>query len=126
MEDIFDLDSVPEMENHKIEALQYAKDSKVVFEKMMLAFSGNHYSRCITEEEYAIAPCDNCKGCGSFIFNENKVECVADNEQGECYEKCFDYEAFYEEIVNEIMFGKTTNYFDLYSSEIIEPLTKKP
>ncbi len=122
MDSFFDTHSTHEMENPKIDALQYAKDSKVVFEKMMTAFSSNHYSRRITEEEHAIGPCDNCKGFGCFVLNEKKVECFADREQGECYEKCFDYEAFYEEIVNDIMFGDATKYFELLNSEIIEPL----
>lgn len=119
-DNIFDL-PFEERVIEKIPALQYAKESKEVFKELMSAYSSSHYRKKVTDEEADIAPCENCKGCGSFEFAGKKIDCHMDREGGSCFQTAFDHENFYGEVVESIMFGEKSDYFRLLESEIDQP-----
>lgn len=117
MEDIFDFnleDKTPEMSSD-----EFVNKTKALLNKITNAYwTESWYDRRITDEEYKIAPCEGCKGDGCFVKDDIHVQCVADKEEGVCYEKCFDEGLFAQLIKEEIIEGYNSPIYDLINCKI--------
>jgi len=91
--------------------------AKKLLNSLSSEYNSAWFSRRITDAEYSIAPCEGCKGDGCFKNGEKEVRCVADREEGECYERCFDGDQFLDAVENDIIYGHTP-FFDLIECTI--------
>jgi hypothetical protein len=95
-----DFDKLMNTKEEPQEPINMPKDEFVEKTKKLLNYISDQYfkgwkSKRLTEEEYPEESiCDKCTGCGTFKFNGEDGECVADREEGECYVRYFDAEEF--------------------------------
>ena len=93
---------------------EFVKKTKVILQQFDKEYATSWYNRKLYDAEYDLAPCEKCKGCGSFKNGDKEIECVQDREQGECHQRLFDHELFTSSI-EQIMFGETDFYTLLQS-----------
>lgn len=120
MDDIFNLD-IKEEEKPKMKIDEFVNQTRHLITKLLDEYGSAWHDRRITSEEYDKAPCANCKGTGCFINDNDKtVDCVADPEEGECYERLLDTEMFGEMIASEVIEGGNIDIYKLLNAEIIK------
>lgn len=119
MKDIFDLTNI-DTELPKMNQNDFIEKAKKILVLIDNAYGNSWYNRSIKDEEYEVAPCNGCKGGGCFKTQDKEVQCFADQIEGDCYERCFDHEAYSEEM-EDILFGEKSDFYELISAEIIKP-----
>jgi hypothetical protein len=90
-EDLFKLE---EVKPNIVPKDEYFKESKKILESVASAYHSAWFSKPLEEAEYPEqSVCDNCKGCGNFLYEGEKKECFVNYERGECYHRVCDYES---------------------------------
>lgn len=96
---------------------EFIKKAKQLLSSLSSEYNSAWFSRRVTDEERDIAPCDGCKGNGCFKKGDTEINCVVDNEEGECFVRLFDSEQFLDAVENDIIYGHTP-FFDLIECTI--------
>ena len=80
----------------KMDKDKFFKKTQELLNKISFTYATNWKSRTLLDSEYPNEDvCEKCNGCGTFLNNDKeKVDCVADYEQGDCYARYFDAEEF--------------------------------
>lgn len=119
MTDIFDLTDIQEQKPVELTKYEFIQKAKDIFKWLDKEYGQHYYNRRLKDGEYDNAPCEGCKGSGCFKEDENskEVNCIADFEDGECYERLFDADEFVASIETEILFGENSIY-DLLNCKI--------
>lgn len=103
-------------EEQKMSSEEFITKTKILLMKIDKEYAASWYSRKLNEQEYQIAPCDQCKGNGCFKKDDIQIDCIQDREQGECYERLFDADLFSTSI-EQIMFNET-DFYELITTSI--------
>ena len=75
---------------------EFVSKTKTLLNKIADDYSKSWTSRTVRDAEYPEeSTCDKCTGCGTLTAeNGQTMDCVQDNEQGQCFIRFMDYEQF--------------------------------
>jgi len=125
-EDLFELPPYNDEFTPELTADEFISKTKSMLTLIEREYSQNWRSRRLTDSEYEKCDCDNCK-TGSCTLNIEGIDfdVVADNEQGDCFVRIFDHQAFSEYICKTEVFGNDT-FFELYTCRIVPDVSAEP
>lgn len=115
--DLFNLDFpkevIPEMTIKDFEST-----TKKLLNTILNEYNSAWFDRRVKDHEYEKTPCEGCLGNGEFNSDNDVIKtCVQDREEGDCYVREYDHEAFSEAIENYVV--NDSKIYDLLNCKLI-------